>query len=172
VVLLEAEEILMQVAEEMTLTSTTRKFVLALLLLAFVSSASADCHDKDASSFENNNFFQIPEIDSQFELGTKLVAPFLLITIIFQIGIQRALMFTLDEDGSKWFGRDPQYEKQRKKIKQQSTVMALVIAGMLIPTQAFEIIRSWISIVYGSVAVLFFAAILGGFFLLLIRKAF
>lgn len=162
----------MQEAEEMTLTSTTSKFFLAFLLLAFVSSASADFHNEDVSSFENNDYFQMPEIDSQFDIGTKLVAPFLLITIIFQIGIQRALMFTLDEDGSKWFGRDPQYKKQRKKIKQQSTVMALVIAGMLIPTQAFEIIRSWISIVYGSVAVLFFAAILGGFFLLLIRKAF
>ena len=156
----------------MTLTSTASKFFLAFLLLAFVSTAAADFHHKDVSSFESNDYFQIPEIDSQFELGTKIVAPFLLITIIFQIGIQRALMFTLDEDGTKWFGRDPQYEKQRKKIKQQSTIMALVIAGMMIPTQAFDMIRSWISIVYGSVAVLFFAAILGGFFLLLIRKAF
>ncbi|MFB6191593.1 MAG: hypothetical protein ABEJ64_04145 [Candidatus Nanohaloarchaea archaeon] len=94
--------------------------------------------------------FSIPQYDSQMEIATDFVAPFLLITLVFQIGLERALMFTLAEDRNAWLGRDPNYKRERKKIKKRSLILALVITGMLVPTPFFRSINDLIAVVFGG----------------------
>lgn len=95
--------------------------------------------------------FSIPQYDSQMEIATEFVAPFLLITLVLQIGLERALMFTLADDKSAWFGQqNPNYRKERKKIRRRSLVLALVITGMLVPTTFFQSINDLIAIVFGG----------------------
>jgi len=99
------------------MTSTSSKIAALLtgaILIAGIASASH--YYGDSNSITADTGFSIPHYDSQEEILTELVAPFLLIAIVFQIGLQRALMFTLDEDRNNWMGADPQYEKEKKKI--------------------------------------------------------
>ena len=158
------QENLTQEVEEMDSTSINKLIFATILTLLFVGFTSSFYYNSDrSSSFSDDSYVQIPEVDNQFELGTQIVAPFLLITLILQIGFQRVLQFTLDEDKSKWASRDPKYKKERAKIRKQSTIMALLVAGMIVPTQTFQLVRSWVSIVYGSVAIIFFTVMLLGF---------
>lgn len=153
------------------MTSTAKIATASIFLIFLISSGSADFYYNSGSSdFSQNSYFKMPELDSQADIGTKLVAPFLLITLLLQIGIERALKVTLDENKSHWYGRDPKYKKKRAKIRKQSTIMALLISGMMVPTAAFQIVRTWTSAVFGSVAIIFMAVILGGFLLLLFKN--
>ncbi|MDY6774335.1 MAG: hypothetical protein SVS85_03985, partial [Candidatus Nanohaloarchaea archaeon] len=83
--------------------------------------------------------FSIPEYDSQREMLTQFVAPFLLIALILHVGLYRALLFTLAEDPptvNSLLVDDP-YEKDRSRIRKQSLLISVVITGMLVPTPFF-----------------------------------
>ncbi|MFB6143669.1 MAG: hypothetical protein ABEJ98_00010 [Candidatus Nanohaloarchaea archaeon] len=91
----------------------------------------------------------IPSYDSQVDIATDLVAPFLLITILLQTFMQRALSFTLDSDNSK--------------LKKNSLLMALAITAMLVPTQFFRMVNQAVAVIFGSIAYLFFILVGGAF---------
>lgn len=107
--------------------------------------------DGDSRPISGDAGFSIPQYDSHMEIATDFVAPFLLITLVLQIGLERALMFTLADDRSAWFGQpNPNYRRERKKIKKRSMILALVITGMLVPTTFFQSINDLIAIVFGG----------------------
>jgi hypothetical protein len=148
----------------------TKLLILIATIIILLGTVSASYYDDEISDFSQDSYLELPELDSQKDIGTKLVAPFLLIFLILKVGLERALRFTLDADKKHWFGNNPEYKKQRKKIGKQSTLMALIISAMIVPTPAFQIIRKWTTFVFGSVTMIFMAIILGGFLYLLAKN--
>jgi hypothetical protein len=136
-----------------TWTSATKLAALAVLISFVVASGAAFYYADDGNSrpISGDTGFSIPQYDSQWEIATDFVAPFLLITLVLQIGLERALMFTMADDRSAWFGQqNPNYRRERKKIKKRSMILALVITGMLVPTTFFQSINDLIAIVFGG----------------------
>lgn len=152
----------------MTSTSNKSKLLFGIVAILFLSSMVSGYYYSD-SDITSDTGFQVPEYDSQEEILTEFVAPFLLIVILLQIGLQRALMFTLDEDQNTWFPPNKGYNKEKKRIKKQSTLMALVIAGMMVPTQLFQIFNTFVTYLFGGALFIFFAVVVGIFFLVLWR---
>jgi len=124
----------------------TKKVGIILLFGIFLGgSVSADYYYNSGNQDNSDvNSFSIPEYDSQKEIATQLVAPFLLITVILQIGLRRALYFTLDTN-SPLAG-----DSEKKKARKQATIIALIIAGMMIPTPLFQNLNRFVSWVFGS----------------------
>lgn len=149
--------------EKISTSTKTALFLTAMLCLT--TFAAADYYYGDSGSpfsgtaLSGDTGFSIPEYGSQKEVLTRLVAPFLLVAILFQIGIQRALMFTLDEDKNKWLGSNVEYKKEKKKLKRQSLIMSLVITGMLVPTPFFKYINGYVSLIFGSMFYILFGAV-------------
>ncbi|MFB6190459.1 MAG: hypothetical protein ABEJ91_02710 [Candidatus Nanohaloarchaea archaeon] len=136
-----------------TWTSATKLAALAIGLSFVVASGAAFYYADGSSSrpISGDTGFSLPRYDSQMEIATDFVAPFLLITLVLQLGLERALMFTLADDRSAWFGQpNPNYRRERKKIKKRSMILALVITGMLVPTTFFQSINDLIAIVFGG----------------------
>ena len=139
-------------------TSTTKILLIGLLLLTFVSTVSADYYYNNAGGISNNDYVSFPEYDSQRELAVNFVAPFLLITMILRIGLKKALMFTFDANNNHPIhGSDKQARKQASKY---STVMSLLITGMLVPTPFFQNFDLWISAIFGGTIYLIFSLFL------------
>lgn len=120
-----------------------------LAILIAVPTASSYYYSNDAGTITEDTF-SIPVYDSHQEIATKLVAPFLLVTIILQTFLQRSLSFTLDSKDSK--------------LKKNSLLMALAITAMLVPTTFFSMINEAVALIFGSAAYLFFILIVGAFF--------
>lgn len=74
------------------------------------------------------------------------MAPFLLVAIILQIGLERALIFTLAREDrppmlQHLIGEDEDYRRERSKNRRRATILSLVITGMLVPTPFWDYIR-------------------------------
>ncbi len=120
---------------------------LLLITLFFTGVASAS-HYYD-EGIDADAGFEIPQYETQEEILTQLVAPFLLIALVFQLGLERAMMFTLAEDDKL---RHPYQKKgEKKRIKRQSMMLSLVITGMLVPTQFFQLVNDAVAIVFGGI---------------------
>lgn len=136
----------------MILTSTKKVLLITLVLIGFASTVSADFYyNNGGSPISDEDYFTLPEYDSQQEIATQLVAPFLLITILLQIGIERALYFTLDTSGLP-----TQNKTEKKKAKKQATIIALMIAGMMVPTPIFQSMNSAVSWIFGGALYILF----------------
>jgi heme/copper-type cytochrome/quinol oxidase subunit 2 len=108
-----------------TTTSTSNKTILLALVLAATISFGAASHE---SGFETG--FDTPELESHSEIVTLLVAPFLFVTLLLQITLNAVLRSTIGRGSN---GHDPNYKKF-------STVMALSITAMLVPSPFWQYI--------------------------------
>lgn len=135
------------------MTSTLTKYLSIILLLTItVSTAAASFHSGGGDPYEN---LQIPHYDSQAEILTELVAPFLLIFFIFQIGLKQALKFALSAE-DEWHSEREQARKQRNKY---ATLIALAVSLMLVPTQLFQDINELIFVVFGGLTYIIFIGV-------------
>ena len=147
-----------------------RVFVALSILLLLISGVAGQTSG-DGYAYEDgfdNMFvdFDQFEFDSQWEILTELVAPFLFLFIIFQIGLERALNFTTSTDDS--FYSD---DAQKKKNKKYSIVLALITTLLLVPTQHFQEITALTAIIFGSLVYILLLLFFFGFFYMLMKDA-
>lgn len=126
------------------------KIFAAFIALIFVLPAASTYYYNGGQESITQDSFSVPVYDSHTDIATKLVAPFLLVTIILQTFLQRSLSFTLDSKDSK--------------LKKNSLLMALAITAMLVPTRFFQLINEAVAVIFGSAAYIFFILIVGAFF--------
>lgn len=136
----------------MVTSTLTRKLVMFSILLGLmISGVSADYYYGDSGgSITTDTGFTIPEYGSQEEIVTQLVAPFLLITILLQIAFQRALSFAFVDNDNGPTLRQLIVDEDPPSVKKESTVMALAVAGMLVPTPFFKYINDFVALVFGG----------------------
>lgn len=141
-------------AEEVTIsTLTPKKTLITLTILMMAAGGAADLHQNEELELSENDYFSIPEYETQGEILAEFVAPFLIITLILQIGLNKVLQFTLAENNN------PYRNKENKRIRKNATIMALLVAGMIVPTPIFHYIKDITAIVFGSVVFVFLAVI-------------
>ena len=141
-------------------------FFLGLSLTAFIGYTVASTHGY--SGYGAYNGFNLINFDDPYQVLSGFVAPFLLITLIFERGYNYALSFTLgDEPNNRWPA--PNEDKERLRIKKYSMIMALATAGMIVPTPWFQLIRQWVAFVFGSLGFIFFTAIFVAFIYILYK---
>ena len=141
----------MQEVEEMTSTSTNKILILMILSSLFVLTASSQefYYNDGVSSFSSNDYFTVPEYESQEEIGTELVAPFIFVTILLHFALSRALNFILAEDiEEKNYHAIPYaiplkdgHRRKHPDATRYSMVMSLAITGSLVPTPYWTIIK-------------------------------
>lgn len=137
------------------MTSTlTKAAAISLIFLFSLSTATATFHSATGTDDPYENF-SIPHYDSQAEILTELVAPFLLIFFIFQIGLKQALKFSLSAEDD-WHHEKEEARKQRNKY---ATLIALTVTLMLIPTKLFQDINELIFVVFGGITYLIFIGV-------------
>lgn len=128
------------------------------------SGVSADYYYGDrGSSIGAETGFTIPEYESQEEVVTQLVAPFLLITILLQIAFQRALSFAFVDNDNGPTLRQLIVDEDPPSVKKESTVMALAVAGMLVPSPFFKYINDFVALVFGG-SIYILGAVAGTYF--------
>ncbi len=170
---LEAATSAKMVVSTMVVQISENKFVLAAvsaLLIVGMASAASDFYYNDGGSdgflASDEPGLDIPEYDSNEEILTQFVAPFLLIAILLQIALQRALMFTLaDSDGLETILTGSDQEKRR--IRRQSMILSLVITGMIVPTTLFQYINELMAVLFGGITYVFFIAVVIAFLMVL-----
>lgn len=145
------------------MTSTKTVMLLALLMIFTASTSAYYFGDTGSNSITGDTGFSIPEYDSQGEIMTQFVAPFLLIALILQVGLERALRITLADDSLKPKERKREIKQNRKR----SVILALVITGMIVPTTFFQHINNFTAIIFGSIGYLLLLAIMVAFLLIL-----
>lgn len=94
--------------------------------------------------------FEVPNYDSQEEIITEFIAPFLLIFFILHIGMQKTLLFVMDVDNYQNPFRPTSDNKERKKVKKYSITLSLLITGMIVPTALFRYLGLYVAIIFGS----------------------
>ena len=138
------------ISAAVTMTSTLNKLlVLAVLSLTIISFGSAS-HE---SGFDTG--FNTPDFDSHSEIVTLLVAPFLFVTLLLQISLNAVLRSTIGRGADH--GHEPNYKKF-------STVMALSITAMLVPSPFWQYIilaGDSIGVIAVSILLLVFVFIFG-----------
>lgn len=152
----------------MTMTSTSNKLILVILLIAFAGAVTAS-HETSSSG----TGFVIPDYDSHYEIATELFAPFLFVTVLFQIILEFLFNATLLPDqkrGLNW--QSSEYKYKRKRIRKVSTVCAIAIAAMLVPTNFYTLLAATALVSYGGSTLIFIIVpFLLLFYILLIKPA-
>ncbi|MFB6100363.1 MAG: hypothetical protein ABEK16_03745 [Candidatus Nanohalobium sp.] len=136
-------------------TSTSKKLVLTLMLISFVSSVSAAFYYNQGGGNSQilesrDSYFSTPQFDSQEEILSELVAPFIFIATLLNIALSKALTFILAKDDTPDYS-DPEYrgfvpymfpiKDNRPDTTRYSMIMSLAITASLIPTPYWDIIR-------------------------------
>lgn len=139
----------------MTSTLSKRSFLFVLLIVAFVSSTAAqgDFYYGD-NAISGDTGFSIPDYDSHKEILAEFVAPFLLIAIVLQVGLERALIWTMADNDQNLINNTRKKEKERNR--RRATVLSLVITGILVPTKFFQYINDATAAVFGGMIYLVF----------------
>ena len=157
-------------------TSTTKKILIGLLLLTFVSMVSADYYYNDAGSIStDSSYFTTPEFESQEELATELVAPFIFIAILLHFALSRALNFVLAEDienenyhaipyAIPLRDRGHGHDRLHPDARRYAMVMSLAITGSLVPTPYWDIIRGIMTSIGTATAIALAGLMLYGFY--------
>lgn len=159
------------ISEEATLVVTlilTKKLLfLSILSILMISGVSADYYYGSSGgsdyAFSEDTGFSVPEYDSQQEIFTKLVAPFLFVSIFLQLLFNRALRFAfVDEDS----GNDllTLMENNEPKLGREATLMAITATAILIPTPFWDyVIVATASIPTVAISVLAIAFLYGAY---------
>lgn len=144
------------------MTSTSIKAFSALsVLILFTGLASAShYYSDDGYSVTGDSAFVLPEYDSdsnsnhdynsQAELATELIAPFIFLVVLLKFTLERVLQFVLDTNDH------PPWSDNGESVSREATVMSVAIAGMLIPTPFWGYIR----LIAGGIGFLASAAVL------------
>jgi len=121
------------------------------------SLTSAYYYNDGSSGVYAENDFSIPEYESQDEMLTMLVAPFIVIALLLQLSLRRALRFAYAEDDNPSMLN--LVENNRPPVDRYATVMSLAITAMLIPTPFWDYVILAINslgvIAVGGLVVLF-----------------
>lgn len=155
-------------------TSTSKKLIIGLLLLTFISTASADYYYNDAGGIStDSSYFTTPEFESQEELATELVAPFIFISILLHFALSRALNFVLAEDieNKNYHAipyaiplRDDGHDRLHPDARRYAMVMSLAITGSLVPTPYWDLIRGIMTSIGTATAIALAGLMLYGFY--------
>ena len=154
-------------------TSTSKKIILGILLIGFVSTVSADFYYNNDGGFSGNEYFSTPSFESQEEIATQLVAPFIFITILLHFALSRALNFILAEDIEEEryhaipYGiplRDRGHDKLHPDARKYAMIMSLTITASLVPTPYWDIIRGVMASIGTLTALALGALFLYGFY--------
>ena len=124
----------------MTLTLNKKLLVLGFLSVIMFSGVAADYYysDTGSNSIVEGTDFSVPQFESQRELATKLVAPFIFIAILLQVLFERALKFAfIDEDQNRDLF-DMMTNNEPPSVRKESTIMALAVTALLIPTPFWD----------------------------------
>jgi hypothetical protein len=114
------------ISEEEMMTSTSRKASLLLFTVLVGVSAVSASHTFDDRGV--NTGFDVPEFESNQEILTELVAPFIFVFVLMQYTLSRALHFALDKPG-------------RPETTKETTLLSLAIVTMLVPSPFWDLIR-------------------------------
>jgi hypothetical protein len=148
----------------MTTSTSTKLSVFILVMITFTGIAFGShyyTHQQQGYSVTGDTGFSMPEYETQTELVTQLLAPFLLITIILQTGFERALRFAFADDDDPTL-LDLTEDRRPPGIKRKSMVMALAVTGMLVPTPFFQYINKLVAWVFGGS--IYFLGIVAGLY--------
>lgn len=131
-----------------------------LLALTMVVGFAAADHRTDSvfSGYDKTSALSFSEYSSTTELVSSFIAPFMLLFLIFQRGLEKALLVTLDDNDQNqnmW----PSRESEKKRMKKYSVIMSLAITAMMVPTKWFRMIDDVTAAVFGSVTFLLYAAV-------------
>jgi len=98
-------------------------------------------------AIDSHETFQIPEFETQEELLLEVIAPFLLVYLIIQLGLYITFqnMFRVDDD--PYPGRKTDKQAARK----YSSLMALVISMMVIVSPFFDQIIQITFLIFGTI---------------------
>jgi len=130
-----------------------------------VSAVSADYYYSDSGiqSINQDTGFTVPEYGSQQEILTKLVAPFIFVSILLQVLFNRALRFAfVDEDS----GNDllSLVEDNKPSLSREATLMSITATAILIPTPFWNyVILATASIPTIAVSVVAIAFVYGAY---------
>jgi hypothetical protein len=95
-------------------------------------------HQQSGYSVTGDTGFSVPEYESQSQLATELVAPFLFIVVLMKFAFQKVLIFSFAEDDRvDWPGRDD----HKSLYSREATLMAVAVTGMMIPTPFWGYVR-------------------------------
>lgn len=165
----------------MILNSTSKKLILALMLIGFMSSVSADFYYNQGGGlsgdgFSQDSFFSFPEYDSQVEIATELVAPFIFISVLLQFALSKALSFILannkddplNDNRVLWgLPRGTYTRDDSVDVSRYSMIMSLTITASLIPTPYWD----WISGIMRLIGVGTAAALVAGIIIVIYLMA-
>ena len=149
-------------------TLDRKKYVFLGLSISLFASYAVSATYGGYSGYGINEGLGLINFNDPYQVLSGFVAPFLLITLLFERGYNHALSFTLgDEPNNRWPA--PNEDKERLRIKKYSMIMALATAGMIVPTPWFQLIRQWVAFVFGSLGFIFFTAIFVAFIYILYK---
>ncbi len=155
-----------------TISTSTNKLLIGILSIVMLSGAVAGYYygDNTDSSFSTDSTeFSLPSYDSQVEILAKLVAPFLLIFIIFYLGLFKALWFAYADDDGPFLTKSKKEEK--KQVRKYAAIIAILIAGMTVPSPLFRALNEFTAVVFGGLTYILLGA-LGFAFLLVLWSIF
>lgn len=120
-----------------TISTSTKLSSLAVAIVLLTGLALGSHyydHQKEGYSVTGDTGFSVPEYESQSEIATELVAPFLFLVILLKFALESVLATILDTNDTPIPGDKPDVSKE-------ATLMAVTIAGMLIPTPFWDYMR-------------------------------
>lgn len=115
---------------------SARKMAPVLMLLLVVPLATSQITGEGYYSGQDSGF-SVPEYESQTQLLTELVAPFLFLSVLLHFVLVRVLHFTLRDEEYAPYNPYGYHEKQ-PNVRRYSLLMSVVITGMLIPTVLWD----------------------------------
>lgn len=142
-----------------TWTLASKKLVFFGLLSALmISGVSADYYYGDSSNraLGDQTGFSVPEYDSQQEVISQLVAPFIFVAVLLHVGFSRALRFAFVDDSRNTL-LDLVNDNEPNGINRKSMLMSIAVTAMLVPTPFWQYVRFAMGAV-GLVSVTIFAA--------------
>lgn len=142
-----------------TLTLNKKLLLFGLLSALMVSGVSADYYYGNSGgsdyTINGDTGFSVPQYDSQQEIITFLVLPFIFISVLLRYAFIRALHLTLADDNEPplLYPAD-----KRPDVSREATVMALAATGMLVPSPMWTYVR-WMVHMLDTVVMLAFFGI-------------
>lgn len=149
------------------LISVNRKhFVLASLILVFTAFSAGQVgnsyYGDRAGSITADTGFSVPEYDSQEQLLTELVAPFIFLSILLQLILTKVLHGILRDENQPHGYVAPAgvpMQDDTPNVRRYSMLMSVTITAMLVPSPFWAYVR-WVAGSIGLIAVTMIAGIL------------